>query len=365
MTGCEELPFVVVRDADLGLADQMVSGIKQAISCGHWSVGDRLPSLNEFAKLAKTSRRIPKTAMQRLLQEGWVASLPRKGYIVANPNIPMWKGRVLVVFVSDGNTQVGGALYLRDVLERNRYFVQLVFVRCAADGAFDLLPLKTALLGKFDLAFCHRPVREIADSFAEARVPYVLGCARTRTEYLPRDEYYRGCICSDDGFFADVIAAIRKSGVRRVAFVDFHDVFDRYAARLKSAGFAVEVIHTPVDAAVVTPARVRDGAARFFAARYGAQGGRLPDAFLFIDDYVADGALCALARLGVRIPRDVKVVTMYNDDVGLAYQADFSRIAVDLVAMADVTAGYLLDLLAGKRPPVPKTSFRYVSGETL
>lgn len=360
------LPFTVARGTGVGLVDQMVAGIKEAISCGRYRTGDKLPSFDELAAMAHVSRRVPKTAVARLLDEGWVTSLRRKGCYVSNPQTPIWKGRVLIVAVSDGNAQIGGTLQLRDSLERSRYFVQVVFVRSQSDGSFDLHSLKTALLGTFDLAYCHRPVKEVADCFAAARVPYVLACVRPRAEYLPGDEFYRGCICGDDGFLPDLVSAMKKAGVSRVAFVNFQDVFDRYAARLRRSGFTVEVVRTPVADVVVTPARVRDGAARFFAGRHVGPGGApLPDVFLFMDDFVADGALCSLARDGVRIPEDVRVVTLYNNDVGLAYSANFARIEFDPANASNVCADYLLALLAGRRPAAPRTGFRFVPGDTL
>ena len=84
-----------------------------------------------------------------------------------------------------------------------------------------------------------------------------------------------------------------------------------------------------------------------------------------MDDFVADGALCSLARDGVRIPEDVKVVTLYNNDVGLAYQADFARIEFDSAKAADICSGYLLALLSGRRPAAPRTGFRFIPGATL
>ena len=360
------LPFIVSRDAGVGLVDQMVAGVKDAIACGRYRIGDRLPSINEFARLAGVSRRVPKTALRRLADEGWIVAQPRKGCLASNPGVPVWKGRILLVFVNSDDALFASTLRLRDLLESNGYLVQITFVRCLDDGSFDLRSFKAALFGTFDLACCQRPIKAIADCLAESSIPYVLGCARPRPEYLPHDQYYRGCVCGDDGFVSEVAAALRKGRIRHVAFVNFQDVFDRHAARLRCCGFDVEVVHTPFDGGFATARRVRDDAARLFAERYGAgQRTSLPEVFLFMDDYVADGALCALARAGVRIPQDVKVVTLYNNEVGLAYQANFSRIEYDAKEAAEVYAGYLLAILAGRRVAAPRIGFRYVQGDTL
>ena len=360
------LPFAVSRDVGVGLVDQMVAGVKDAIACGRYRIGDRLPSINEFARLLGVSRRVPKTALRLLADEGWIVAQPRKGCLASNPGVPVWKGRILLVSVNSEHALFASTLRLRDALESNGYLVQITFVRCLEDGSFDLRSFKAALFGAFDLACCQRPIREIAECLAESRIPYVLGCARPRPEYLPHDQFYRGCVCGDDGFVSDVAVALRKARIRRVAFVNFQDVFDRHAVRLRRCGFDVEVVRTPFDGGFATARRVRDGAARHFAERYGAgRMASLPDVFFFMDDYVADGALCALARAGVRIPQDVKVVTLYNNEVGLAYQADFARVEYDSCEAADAYAGYLLAILAGHRVAAPRIGFRFVQGDTL
>ena len=360
------LPFTVSRDVGAGLVDQMVAGVKDAITCGRYRIGDRLPSINDFARLLGVSRRVPKTALRRLADDGWIVPQLRKGYLVSNPRVPVWKGRVLIVAVNSQHAMLASTLRLRDVLESNGYLVQITFVRYLENGSFDLRSFRAALFGTFDLACCQRPIKEIAECLAESRIPYVLGCARPRPEYLPHDQCYRGCVCGDDGFVSDVAAALRKARVRRIAFVNFQDVFDRYAVRLRRFGFDVDVVHTPFEGQYATARRVRDGAARYFAERYGAGcDGALPDAFFFMDDYVADGALCAFARAGLRIPQDARVVTLYNNEVGLAYQADFTRVEYDSREAADVYAGYLLAILAGRRVAAPRIGFRFVQGETL
>ena len=367
MKNCKcRLPFAVSRDVGVGLVDQMVTGVKDAITCGHYRFGDRMPSINDFARLLGVSCRVPKTALRRLADEGWIVAQPRKGYLVSNPRIPVWKGRVLIVAVNSQHAMLAGVLRMRDVLESNGYFVQITFVRYLDDGSLDLRSFKTALFGMYNLAYCQRPVKEIADCLVEAHVPYVLGCARPRPEYLPHDQYYRGCVCGDDGFLPAVAAALKRARVVSVSLVNFHDVFDRYAMRLRRFGFDVDVVHTPFEGRYATARRVRDGAARYFAERYGAGcDDALPDAFFFMDDFVADGALCAFARAGLRIPQDVKVVTLYNNEVGLAYQADFTRVEYDSREAADVYAGYLLAILAGRRVAAPSIGFRFVQGETL
>ena len=52
----------------------------------------------------------------------------------------------------------------------------------------------------------------------------------------------------------------------------------------------------------------------------------LPDLFFFLDDYVAKGALMALAASGVRIPEGVKVIVFANKGNGPVYVKDLMSI---------------------------------------
>lgn len=365
MDMCRELPFSIDRNAGASLVDQMIAGVKEAVVCGRYKHGERLPSIDAFARLAGVSRKVPKTALSRLLAEGWIKSQPRRGYTVSNPDAPVWKGRILLVCVYAAPHVMDFILTLRRRIMARDYFAQVVILQRFEGNRPDLAPLKLALLGSFDLAYCHLPLPDVSACLAAARVPYVLSCARTRAEYLPRDPYYCGCVCCDDSFLSDVASAMRRAKVRRIAFVDFQDVHDRFVAALRSRGFSVQRVLTPVDGSPTTLAGVRDGAARFFLEAFAGGSRRLPDAFLFMDDYVADGALCALAINGVRVPRDVKVVTLYNHGIGLGYPADFSRIQPGWDSLLVSLVGYFMQLVEGRRPPPPRSSLEYVAGETL
>ena len=72
---------------------------------------------------------------------------------------------------------------------------------------------------------------------------------------------------------------------------------------------------------------------------------KLPDLFLFADDYLAQGALIALAVTGVRIPEDVAVVTHANKGLGPVWVKPLSRMEMDPLdharKIADAISVYL------------------------
>jgi DNA-binding LacI/PurR family transcriptional regulator len=102
-------------------------------------------------------------------------------------------------------------------------------------------------------------------------------------------------------------------------------------------------------------------------ARWLAGGRRLPDAFYFTDDYLAQGALTALLDHGVRIPAQVQVITHANRNLGPVFPRPLTRVELDPVGDGHLLAKLVVDLLAhpGHRVRRPIISdHRFIRGET-
>ena len=59
---------------------------------------------------------------------------------------------------------------------------------------------------------------------------------------------------------------------------------------------------------------------------------------VFLDDYVAQGALLAFSVAGIRIPDDVQVITLANKGLGPVWIKPVTRFEVDAAAEADAFA---------------------------
>ena len=91
-----------------------------------------------------------------------------------------------------------------------------------------------------------------------------------------------------------------------------------------------------------------------------------PDVVLFWDDFVAQGALTAFLERGLKIPHDVKVVTLSNRGLGPVYSEALTRFECDATETGEKVAAYALSLLAkGRTPPPPVVSPHYVFGRTF
>jgi DNA-binding LacI/PurR family transcriptional regulator len=71
----------------------------------------------------------------------------------------------------------------------------------------------------------------------------------------------------------------------------------------------------------------------------------LPELFIFTDDYVAQGALMALALAGVRLPDDVAVVTHSNKGITPIWEKPLARLEMDPTAHARAVADAVVDYL--------------------
>jgi DNA-binding LacI/PurR family transcriptional regulator len=91
-----------------------------------------------------------------------------------------------------------------------------------------------------------------------------------------------------------------------------------------------------------------------------------PDVVLFWDDFVAQGALTAFLERGLKIPHDVKVVTLSNRGLGPVYSEALTRFECDATETGEKVAAYVLGLLAkGRMPQLPVVAPHYVFGRTF
>ena len=91
-----------------------------------------------------------------------------------------------------------------------------------------------------------------------------------------------------------------------------------------------------------------------------------PDVFLFWDDFVAQGALTAFLGRGLRIPGDIKVVSLSNRGLGPVYSEALTRFECDASEAGEKVAAFALALLAkGRLPAPPAVTPHYVFGRTF
>jgi DNA-binding LacI/PurR family transcriptional regulator len=92
----------------------------------------------------------------------------------------------------------------------------------------------------------------------------------------------------------------------------------------------------------------------------------IPEIFLFWNSFFTQGAIMAFLANGIKIPEDVKVVTLSNTGVGPVYIKPFTRFEIDPADAGQKIGDFALAVLAKKRKPNPPQIVpQYVFGETF
>lgn len=364
-----DVPFRVSREAAGSLTKQMADGLREAIASGRFKPGDALPTILQWSRLLNVSIRVPEAAIAMLAREGRVVVRKRYGCRVA-PRKPAssWNGRVLAI-VPDGDhvyyqNVLVGRLRAR-VAEAGYLFSQVTVLRRGGAGRYDTRQLRHELAAKpdFSLLVGNRP--ELERLLSRSEVTFgVFGHEPCR---LP------GCVVcfrhDENAAVPELVACCRRSGVRRVLQVskETGGSFDALPA-LAAAGIEAEAFPTPVLHKYGRAEGTARGALAAFRARFAAEGRAwLPDLLVFTGDFVASGALVAMQEAGVRIPEDVRVVSLANKGLGPVFPVELARVENDPYAHGDILADAVCAFLAGRAILTSRrvVATRYVPGASL
>ena len=367
-----ELPFDFDATRRSGLSDQLSDGLRHAILTGRYAPGETLPTILEWSKLLGVSIRVPEAAIARLVSEGLIVARRRHGCVVAERgNAPNWKGHVLVV-VPDSDACYYSAVQLgcvRAKLSAEGYLVTSMTVLHDDGGRFkyDLAPLEFALRQSVDLVvliFNYRRssiVRAIAKSgvpfveFADAEPSSIKGCV--------------GSVCLDKKSAMDILSMRCKAAkLRSVMQVRVYSGnFDaKSLSKIPGVKFSDWMVRGDVGRYGANESMVR-GAMEAFLRRFESKGRSwLPDLLYFSEDHAASGALTAMLAAGVRVPNDVRVVTMSNWGLGPVFPVSLTRLEMNPFEHGDALAQMALDYLRHKKPQGRRTvPLKYIEGDSF
>lgn len=92
----------------------------------------------------------------------------------------------------------------------------------------------------------------------------------------------------------------------------------------------------------------------------------IPEILLFWNSFLTQGAMMAFLARGIRLPEDVKAVTLSNTGIGPVYIKPFTRFEIDPCEAGEKIADFALAVLAkGRVPSPPQITPQYVFGETF
>ena len=355
--------FRIDPAGDAPLSRQLAAAIRTAIVQGTYRPGDVLPPIRALAPASGSSAKVARRALELLAADGWTRPVRGIGSVVLDRGEDtLTNGRILVYV-----RQTGYSYYcaeLLSVLDRRLLAKGYTVSVVSASGRSETPGCRrfgTRLREKWALVVLMdggAEARRLADD--SGRPLLLVGDSMP----LPKTTA-PSCIGRIGVRFGKVMPAFVRecvrAGVRSVVQFKYDPGAFDAAEMLAVAGIKSENVRigrksTPQAVALSAMAEMRRIAARR----------PLPDLFLFTDDYIAQGALLALAAAGIRVPEDVKVATHANKGLGPIWSKPLSRFEVDPAAHGRAIADAILRFLeAGDPPQNLELGSVWRKGETL
>lgn len=351
----------ISRDLPVPLAKQFADGIRSAIRRGVYRRGDKLPTIGEWTRLLGVSESVPRRGLALLAKDCVISVKRHVGAVVIGAESRRIRGRVLYVTIDCGGVYGRNvvAFWLGRELAKAGYRFEHVSIPPVPSGSADYLRLKDAIRDGVDFVVFDGERRrgEVLALLDEYRIPYAV-----------EKSFVEGLAAAEGGpsFAETLVEKIRSSGVRRVIHVGFGLWFgDAITAGLSSRNMLVERMKLPMPTYRGCVDEFQRSAMVEFAKRL-AKGRRwLPDLFVFSDDFVATGALLSLSAYGVRVPEDVRVITLSNKGLGPVYLKPLTRFEIDNKQYGIRLGRYVLARLSGGASVLPAIRPVYIAGKTF
>ena len=353
--------FRFVPDGATSLVDALCGFIKEEITFGRIKGGEKLPTINEICKATGLTFAQARRVTECLAREGYVRSRPHAGTVVLSRGGNVLRGRVLFL-LPDVDAGRYHPCQVMDILGRRLTAAGYSFsiATFSLDLDASLANLKSELLRATDLVIAMRATPQVQRCLAESGVNhFFLYGDKPESDDRP---WIRFAPETALLHFADQCV---RAGVKHVAQVRFEsgETIDAQPA-LAERG---------IDCSWITMVRSKKGWGRFdgivhcgyetFAAMPRTS---IPELLLFWNSFFTQGAIMAFLARGIRLPEDVKVVTLSNTGVGPVFIKPFTRFEINPAEAGEKIGDFALAVLAkGRVPSPPQIAPQYVFGETF
>ena len=352
--------FKFTPNGSATLADAVLAFIKGEIAVGRLKPGDAMPTIKELAEASGLTFRLARGVMERLAKEGYVRSRPRIGTFVLPREIHAIRGRVLLA-IPDVDASSYHATRIADAIRNKLTAAGYVFttVVFSQDACRTPSFLKYELAQTPDLVIVMYSMPHIRKYLRDTGVK----CIFIYGDH-PEDDDGPWIRFSADDAIASFVNHCVRAGVKSVTQVRFNgnETPDAYSA-LSAAGIESHWMSIPRWDVL---GRYEGIERSSYDAFLELPREKFPDAFLFWDDFVAQGALTAFLKRGLSIPAAVNVVALSNRGLGPVYSEPLTRFECDAGATGEKVADFALSVLAkGRIPSPPVISPQYVFGATF
>ena len=355
--------FKFEPDGAITLADALCSFLKDEIAFGRIKGGEKLPTISEISAATGLSFGQARGVTERLACEGYVHSRPHSGTIVLARGRNLLRGRVLVAYPEVDicryyPTQLFDTINRR--LTKASYAVSVTTFPVVAHGS--VAQLKSELHRANNLVIAMRATPKVQRCLAESGVRriYAYGDQPTVDEKSPWVEF------NFKDALAQFAAHCESMGVRHVMQVRFEDN-ESYDAAPALASMGIKSSYLNISRNDVP------GSGRFAdVVHYTCEmfenmpRNRIPELLLFWDVHVVQGALMAFLSRGIRVPEDVKIVSLSETGFSPVYIKPVTRFEADPVYAGEKISDFALAVLAkGRVPNPPQITPRYIFGATF
>jgi DNA-binding LacI/PurR family transcriptional regulator len=354
------IPFKIDRNNRVNIPEQLANGFRMAIRSGYYKQGEKLPSFAEIVEALDISIRAPRDAMKILIDENLVRSRPRIGCEVMARGEKVWKGRVLGVVCAafEGSYYISilvGAIR-KAIIAAGYSFIPVTIDR-KKNGRPDFSQLDAMMKEPVDFVIAVHPDDHIAKRIVRHGVPAL---AHVDVQKAAGLDVVRLFSIRD---IIEIARKVRPSGIRKVLLAEYAempfvaDVFMKH-------GIDVERLKVKPKEGFGYLEDIKRKA--FFSLRERLSDRKdLPDLILFTDDFVAFGGLMALVDLQIRVPQDVKVLTMANKGFAPVFPVSLAQVVIDPIANGVAIAEAALAKMENRRrrPPLPRLVF--LPGDSL
>ena len=359
------IPFSVNRNDVRPLFNQVVDGLREAIISGYYTPGEKIPTSRELCPILGVSRIVTQAALEQLAAEGLVVSRPRLGTVVRDRGEKRWFGHVLVVCPGGDENYVETVLasVLRERLTTAGYRFTLVNIPYVLPDNFDFSGLDVALAQTVDFIVAVSPRPKMIERLAKQKVPYMVVDDRRKA---PPSAV--GCVWVDLNLaMEDFAAACKAEGVKEVVQLQFLPSMGDATAAMRKIGLRVRKVHAEVDTSEGLTLIGIKQAGMEAMAKLVAKGCLPRDTVFFInDDYLASGALMAIAHVGLKAPEDIRIVTFANRRLGPVYPRELTRMEFDARHAGERLSDTVLEYLkTGIFPSGSVVGPVWVAGETM
>ena len=332
------------------LADQLVERLKIALMRNRCPPGLVLPGMHKIAEAARVSEKVVRIALRRLSEDGWIESRRHVGPVVIERGSNGARWRVLYFthnpYFCYYNDRFVTALHTQLMQMKGGAMLSTV---SRSNGVNGYLMLEEALKERWDLILEGATDTKSRRMIETSGWPFVT--IHDSVYSLPPSGA-ASCV----GIVNVALGAAANDFVRECARRNVHSVVqmlcDRGAfditERMRIMGVAVRTVRTPMG---IAPDEVAQGAYAIVDGWFHRKCASLPDVILFTDDYLAQGGLLALSRHGVRIPKDVFVVSFANKGHLPIWDQQLTRLEMDPIAHGAALAKAVRTYLYGKPFP--------------